>query len=40
MHNRSFVLTPLSELAPNYRHPVLGLTVKQMLDKVTEKEKK
>lgn len=40
MHNRSFVLTPLPELAPNYRHPVLGLTVKQMLDKVTEKEKK
>lgn len=31
MQNRFFVLKPLSELCPNYRHPVLGLTVKQML---------
>lgn len=38
MHNREFVLKPLMELAPNYRHPLLGLTVKQMLDKVTAVE--
>lgn len=31
MENRYFVLKPLSELAPNFRHPVLGKTVTQML---------
>ena len=30
MHNRLFVLGPLSELCPNYRHPVLGETVAQL----------
>lgn len=38
MHNRSFVLTPLAELAPNYRHPVLGMTVTQMLEDVKAAE--
>lgn len=32
LQNRLFVLEPLKELAPNYRHPLLGLTVTQMLD--------
>lgn len=32
MQNRLFVLEPLAELCPNYRHPVLGLTVQQMLN--------
>lgn len=31
MQNREFVLKPLSEIAPNFRHPLLGLTVTQLL---------
>lgn len=31
LHNRRFVLAPLSELAPQFVHPVLGSTVSQML---------
>lgn len=30
LQNRLFVLEPLRELCPNFRHPVLGLTVEQM----------
>ena len=36
MHLRQFVLEPLAEIMPDYRHPVLGLTVKEMLDKLKE----
>jgi len=32
MAKRRFVLTPLADLAPNLRHPVTQLTVRQMLD--------
>ena len=34
MENRTFVLEPLCEIAPYLRHPVTGITTKQMLDKL------
>jgi 2-amino-4-hydroxy-6-hydroxymethyldihydropteridine diphosphokinase len=34
MHERWFVLKPLTDIAPNVRHPVLGLTARELLTKV------
>ena len=31
LHKRAFVLEPLIEVAPGWRHPVLGMTAEQML---------
>ena len=36
MHERDFVLRPLTEIAPNMLHPVLKKTVKQLLIKLEE----
>lgn len=34
MAEREFVLRPLAEIAPEMRHPVLGLTVREMLGRL------
>ncbi|MDP2168474.1 MAG: 2-amino-4-hydroxy-6-hydroxymethyldihydropteridine diphosphokinase [Thermodesulfovibrionales bacterium] len=34
MHKRGFVLKPLSEIAPDAVHPVLGKTVKELFEKL------
>ena len=36
LENRYFVLKPLAEIAPNFRHPILKKTVTQMLEAVKE----
>ena len=39
MHNRKFVLVPLSEIAPQVIHPVLGMTISQLLTHVKDNKK-
>ena len=37
MENRDFVLKPLDEIAPYYRHPVLNKTIHQLLTELNSK---
>jgi 2-amino-4-hydroxy-6-hydroxymethyldihydropteridine diphosphokinase len=37
LHKRRFTLLPLSEIAPNLIHPVLNMSVKQLLKKCEDK---
>ncbi|ADW70716.1 2-amino-4-hydroxy-6-hydroxymethyldihydropteridine diphosphokinase [Granulicella tundricola] len=34
MHERAFVLEPLAGIAPHWKHPILGLTVVEMLSRL------
>lgn len=38
LHERRFVLAPLAEIDPDWRHPLLGRTVREMLDGLTAAE--
>lgn len=39
MHKRKFVLIPLSEIAPQIVHPILGLTISKLLVNVKDDKK-
>jgi 2-amino-4-hydroxy-6-hydroxymethyldihydropteridine diphosphokinase len=36
LHERRFVLAPLAEVAPNWKHPTLELTIQQLLEGLPE----
>jgi 2-amino-4-hydroxy-6-hydroxymethyldihydropteridine diphosphokinase len=38
LHERAFVLVPLAEVAPEWRHPVLGRTAEELLSGLTGTE--
>ena len=39
MQERAFVLVPLAEVAPGWRHPVTGLSVREMCDALPQHER-
>jgi 2-amino-4-hydroxy-6-hydroxymethyldihydropteridine diphosphokinase len=38
LHQRRFVLLPLAEIAPDWRHPLSGFTAEQLLARLAEKQ--
>lgn len=40
VQDRGFALIPLSDIAPDWRHPVLGKSIKEMADALSEEAKK
>ena len=38
MHERNFVLTPLEEIEPNFLHPLLRITVSDLLERLPDAE--
>ena len=38
MHERRFVLEPLAEIAPRWRHPILGLSAPQLLAELDDEQ--
>jgi 2-amino-4-hydroxy-6-hydroxymethyldihydropteridine diphosphokinase len=38
LHQRRFVLVPLAEIAPDWRHPLSGLTAEQLLSRLAAKQ--
>ena len=38
LHERRFVLIPLAEIAPDWRHPISGLTAAQLLARLTSEQ--
>lgn len=39
LQDRAFVLIPLADIAPGWRHPILGLSTLEMLDQLPEADK-
>jgi 2-amino-4-hydroxy-6-hydroxymethyldihydropteridine diphosphokinase len=39
LHERRFVLVPMNEIAPGWKHPVLGTTMKELLAHCTDVKK-